>query len=248
MTFDHRWRGLLWLAPLTIVLGGAPAAAEWGFQVPAGWVDLSAGHPAPPGMPERELALARGAQAYAVDPASAANGYSESMAARVIAAPMVADEAGIAPFLTSYAQGVHAATPEARLEVVEQGIVEIQGVPAMRLVTNLTGPRKQLRMLIYVLPGGSSTAAVAYTADPGVYARYLPLFEANARAVQGVARAPLAARVGHWLQGTWLGELSPHDREALFGGFGKLAGLVIVMVLFGLVRRRRKRAADAGIP
>jgi hypothetical protein len=61
------------------------------------------------------------------------------------------------------------------------------------------------------------------------------------------ARAPLAARVGHWLQGTWLGELSPHDREALFGGFGKLAGLVVVMVLFGLVRRR-KRAAEAGTP
>jgi len=59
MTFDHRWRGLLWLAPLTIVLGGALAAAEWRFQVPTGWVDLSAGNPVPPGMPASELALAQ---------------------------------------------------------------------------------------------------------------------------------------------------------------------------------------------
>jgi hypothetical protein len=246
MTFHH-WRGLLWLAPFMIVLGGAPAAAEWGFQVPAGWVDLSPGKPAPPGMPAREVALARGCQAYAVDPASAGNGYSETMVARVLPAPMVADEAGIAPFLTSYAQGVHAATPEARVAFVEQGIVEIQGVPAMRVVADLTGPRKKLRMLVYVLPGGDSTATIAYTADPRAYARYLPLFEANIRTVQGVARAPLGARMGHWLQGTWLGDLSPHDREALFGGFGKVAGVAVVLVLFGLVRRRR-RAAGSGTP
>jgi hypothetical protein len=246
MTFDH-WRGLLWLAPLTIVLGGAPAVAEWHFQVPAGWVDLATGKHAPPGMPAREVALARGCQAYAVDPASAGDGYSETMAARVMPAPMVADEGGIAPFLTSYAQGVHRASPGAQLAILEQGIVEIQGVPAMRVVANLTGPRKQIRMLVYAIPGGDSTAAIAYTADPRDYARYLPLFEANVRAVQGVARAPLGARVGHWLQGTWLGDLSPHDREALLGGLGKGAGLVIVMVLFGLARRR-KRAAGSGTP
>lgn len=242
MTF-HQWRGLLWLAPFAIVLGGAPAAAEWGFQVPGGWVDLSGGKPAPPGMPAHEVAMARSCQAYAVDPASADNGYAESMFAKVAPAPMVADEAGFAPFMTSYAQGVHNSAPEAQLAFVEQGIVEIQGVPAMRLVANLTAPRKQVRMLVYVLPGGDSTAMVAYTADPRVYDRYLPLFEANVRAVQGVASAPLLARVRHWLQGTWLGDLSPHDRDALFSGTGKLVGFVIVMVLFGLVRRRRRAAS-----
>jgi len=237
------WRGLLWLAPFAIVLGGAPAAAEWGFQVPAGWVDLSGGKPAPPGMPEHEVTMARSCQAYAVDPASADNGYAESMFAKVAPVPMVADEAGFAPFMTSFAQSAHATAPGGRLAFAERGIVEIQGVPAMRLVADMTGPRKQLRMLVYVLPGGDSTAVIAYTADPRAYERYLPLFEANVRAVQGVARAPLRARVGHWLQGTWLGDLSPHDREALFGGFGKLVGLVIVMVLFGLVRRRRRAAS-----
>jgi hypothetical protein len=194
-------------------------------------------------MPARDVALARGSQAYAFDPASAGNGYPQSMAARVLPVSMVADEAGIAPFLTSFAQGVHATTPDARLAFVEQGIVEVQGVPAMRVAATLTGPRKQLRMLVYVIPGGDSTAMIAYTADPRVYERYLPLFEANARAVQGVAWVPLRARVGHWLQGTWLGDLSPHDREALFSGIGKLVGLVIVMVLFGLVRRRRRAAS-----
>ena len=242
----HNWRGLLWLAPFAIVLGGAPAAAEWGFQVPTGWVDLSAGKPAPPGMAEHEVAMARSCQAYAVDPASADNGYAESMFAKVAPVPMVADEAGFAPFKTSFAQSAHSAAPEGRLAFVEQGIVEIQGVPAMRVVADMTGPHKQLRMLVYVLPGGDSTAVIAYTADPRVYDRYLPLFEANVRTVQGVARAPLQARVGHWLQGTWLGDLSPHDRDALFGGVGKLVGLVIVMVLFGLVRRRRR--ATSGTP
>jgi hypothetical protein len=145
--------------------------------------------------------------------------------------------------MTSFAQSAHSTAPGARLAFVEQGIVEIQGVPAMRVVADLTGPRKQLRMLVYMLPGGDTTAMIAYTADPRVYDRYLPLFEANVRAVQGVARAPLLARVRHWLQGTWLGDLSPHDREALFGGFGKLVGLVVVMVLFGLVRRRRRAAS-----
>jgi len=245
MRLDH-WRGLVWLAPFVIVLGGAPAAAEWGFQVPAGWVDLSGGKPAPPGMAASEVAMARSCQAYAVDPESAGNGYAESMFAKVVPVAIVADEAGFAPFMTSFAQSVHASAPAARLAFAEQGIVEIQGVPAMRLVANLTGPRKQLRMLVYVLPGGDSTAMVAYTADPRVYERFLPLFEANVRAIQGVASAPLLARVGHWLRGTWVGDLSPHDRDALFTGFGRLAGLVVVMVLFGLVRRRRKRAPGPG--
>lgn len=244
MTFHH-WRGLLWLAPFAIVLGGAPAAAEWGFQVPAGWVDLSGGKPAPPGMQENEVAMARSCQAYAVDPASADDGYAESMFAKVAPLPMVADEAGFAPFKTSFAQSVHATAPAGQLAFVEQGIVEIQGVPAMRVVADLAGPGKQLRMLVYVLPGGDSTAMIAYTADPRLYDRYLPLFEANVRTVQGVAMAPLLARVRHWLQGTWLGDLSPHDREALFGGFGKLMGLIVVMVLFGLARRRR---AASGTP
>jgi hypothetical protein len=53
--------------------------------------------------------------------------------------------------------------------------------------------------------------------------------------------------VGHWLQGTWLGDLSPHDRDALFTGFGKVFGVAVVLVLFGLVRRRR-RAAGSGTP
>lgn len=245
MTFHH-WRGLLWLAPFAIVLGGAPAAAEWGFQVPAGWMDLSGGKPAPPGLPEHEVAMARSCQAYAIDPASADDGYAESMFAKVAPMPMVADEAGFAPFMTSFAQSAHSAAPGGRLAFVEQGIVEIQGVPAMRLVADMTGPRKQLRMLVYVLPGGDSTAVIAYTADPRTYGRYLPFFEANVRAVQGVARAPLLARVGHWLQRTWLGDLSPHDRDALFSGIGKLVGLVVVMVLFGLVRRRRR--ATSGTP
>jgi hypothetical protein len=58
-------------------------------------VDLSAGNPALPGMPAREVAMARGCSVYAVDPASAGDGYSETMVARVIRAPMVADEGGI---------------------------------------------------------------------------------------------------------------------------------------------------------
>jgi hypothetical protein len=245
MAFDH-WRGLLWLAPLTIVLGGAPAAAEWHFQIPAGWVDLAAGKLAPPGMPAREVALAHGCQIYAVDPASAGDGYSETIVAKVMPEPLVVDAEGLGTYLTGYLQTVQRGWPKARVEIVEQGIVEVQGVPAMRVVADLTGPRRQqLRMLTYVIPGGDSTAAIAYTADPRAYARYLPLFEANLGAVQGVARAPLVARVGHWLRGTWVGDLSPHDREALFTGFGKLAGLVIVMVLFGLARRR-KQAAGSG--
>ncbi|HXO26010.1 MAG TPA: hypothetical protein VOA80_01570 [Thermoanaerobaculia bacterium] len=246
MRLDH-WRGLLWLAPFAIVLGGAPAAADWGFQVPAGWVDLSGGKPAPPGMPAHEVAMARGCQAYAVDPASADNGYAEGMFAKVAPMPMVADEAGFAPFMTSFAQSVHSTAPATRLAFVEKGIVEIQGVPAMRVVADLTRPGKQLRMLVYMLPGGDTTAVITYTADPRVYDRYLPLFEANVRAVQGVARPPLLARVRHWLQGTWLGDLSPHDRDALFTGFGKVFGVAVVLVLFGLARRR-KRAASSGTP
>ncbi|HEY6323623.1 MAG TPA: hypothetical protein VJA16_18945 [Thermoanaerobaculia bacterium] len=59
MTFDH-WRGLLWLAPFAIVLGGAPAAAEWGFQVPAGWVDLWTGKFALFGLVRRRRRAASG--------------------------------------------------------------------------------------------------------------------------------------------------------------------------------------------
>lgn len=238
MRFDPR-RGLVWLAPLLTVLGGAPAAAEWSFQIPAGWVDLSPGKPVPPGIPVPEVARSGACRAYAVDPAGARDGYRESMAAFVLPAPVVVDEADFGQILTGLEKGVHRTAPNARVSIVEQGIVEIQGVPSIRVVAEATAPDRHLRLMQYVIPGGNTTATVAYTADASAFARYLPVFEANARTVQGAAIAPLGARVGHWLRGTWLGDLSPHDRDAIFRGVGELTGFIVVLVLFRLVQKRR---------
>jgi len=239
MTLDYR-RALLWLAPLAMVLGGAPAAAEWRFQIPAGWVDLAGGKAAPPGMRAGEVAQAAAYQVYAVDPASADHGYPETMVAKIVPQAMVPDEKALGPFIDGFTRGVHRTAPGAQVSIVEQGIVEIQGVKAIRVVAEVTGTRKRLRTLQYALPGGDSTAVISYSADASAFARYLPIFEANVRAVQGAAQPPLRLRVGSWLRGTWVGDLSPDDREALFKGGGQLAGIVIVLVLFRLVRRRRQ--------
>jgi hypothetical protein len=242
MTLAFR-RGLLGLAPLAIVLGGAPAAADWNFPIPTGWADLSPGKPAPPSVPESAVAAAHLYHTYAIDLAGASNGYAENFSVQLLPRAMVADEASLRDFLTAFAQTTHRDMPGAQLSVVEQGIVEIQGVPSLRVVADVTIPHLQLRVLQYVIPGGDSTAWITYSAASGAYARYLPVFEANARATQGAATAPLAARASHWMRGSFLGDLSDEDRKKLFGAVGSVVGFTVAMVLYNLVRRRKQASS-----
>jgi hypothetical protein len=220
---------------------GAVAHRAWRHSgSPAGWLDLSAGRPAPSDLPAHDLAVAAASQAYAVDPATAATGYSTTMMAKVVPQALVPDEKTLGEVITGFAQGIHAQSPDAGLSIVERGIVDLQGVPAMRIVADLTSPRKRLRLVQFVVPGGDSTAVLVYTAAPQAFARNLSLFEANARTVEGAGAAPFGAQVGHWLGGTWLGDLKPEDRTTLFKGVGEVLGIVVFVILARVLQRRKR--------
>jgi hypothetical protein len=237
---SHFRRGQIWLAPLFIALGGAPAAAEWHFPIPTGWVDLSPGKPAPPNVPENAVAAAHLYHTYAIDLAGASNGYAENFSVQVLPRATVADEASLREFLVAAAEITHRDMPTAHLSVVEQGIVEIQGVPSLRVVADLTVPHLELRLLQYLIPGGETTAWVTYSATPSAFPRYLPVFEANAHAAQGAGTAPLRTKMGHWVRGSFLGDLSPEDRKSVFGAVGWVVGLSVAILLYRLTRRRKE--------
>ncbi len=239
MTF-HLRRVLLWLAPLVIALGGAPAAAEWHFPIPAGWIDLSPGKEAPPSVPQGAVAAAHLYQTYAIDLAGATDGYAANFSVQVLHRATVADEASMRDFTHAATETTHRDLPQAQLEVVEQGIVDIQGVPSLRVVANLSVPGLKLRLLQYLIPGGDTSAWVTYSATPGAFPRYLPLFEANAHAVQGAATASLGTKVVHWMKGSFLGDLSDEDRKKLFGGVGWVVGIGVAGLLYRLTRRRKQ--------
>jgi hypothetical protein len=240
----HLVRCLLWAGSAATILGGAPAAAQWHFEVPAGWVDLTTGHAAPRDLPPDLIEAAAHSQACAVDPASAGEGYRERMEAQIIPVAMVVDERALAPYISGYSKGLHRTDPAARLEIVEQGIVQVQGVPAIRIVADLSESKRHLRVLQYLIPGADSSASIAYFADPHAYGRYLPLFEANVRKIQGAAQPAASARLRNWLRETWLGQLDASEIQGFFQILGTVIG-ISVFVAFAAARRKRQASRAA---
>lgn len=223
----------------------APAiAAEWHFAVPPGWVDLSPGQPLPAELPAEVTAAVHSGlyKAFAMDLHPANGGFKENLTAVVNPRALVADEGLLRKYVELLPAQAGREIPGANAGVLEQGIVSIQGVPSLRLVVAvIREDGSKLRMLQYIIPGGETSAALTYTSTAAAFPEHLPIFEAAARATQGAMPAPALARLRQRLLESWLGDLSPDDREKIFGGGGKLVGFVVAITLVTLVQRRIKR-------
>ena len=227
-----------WLVVMLGLVAGRAAEAQvsvppFTFQVPAGWVNLSPGAPETnfAGLPPAIVAQARQLRFMAMDLAGAGDGFAENVNLQLVSCtgrftPELMDQvASQAP-----AQ-IQRMAPGSRFQIIEKGVLSVGGVMAGRMVFDLDlagGP--SMRQLQYQLPAGSQCAILTYSSTPGDFARYLPMFEAAARATTGLSEPPsralgLFSRIG----GAGL-------RGALIGG---IAGCVAALVV-ALMRKKKK--------
>jgi hypothetical protein len=228
-----------WLGVALLLLAGPPAGAQvkappFTFQVPAGWVNLSPGAPEENfrGLPPALLAQARKVHFMAMDMAGAHDGFAENVNANIVdcmgrfTPELMEKVAGMAPL------EIQRLAPGSRVRIIEKGLVDLQGVKAGRMVFDCTlagGP--SMRQLQYHVPGGRRCAILTFSSTPGEFSRYLPVFEAAARAIGGVAEPPAQA-----------GFLARIGKSALRGALiGGIAGGLAVL-LVGLLRRKKRRS------
>ncbi len=224
------------LATLLSLLA-APARGEtvtvspFSFELPPGWLNLSPG--APPenfrGLPQAVIERARATAVTALDIAGAGDGFAENLNVVIARCPGRFNDALMEKIVAEAPKSIAREAPGASFQLVERGVTPIAGVNAGRLVYDLTLGAQKLRQLQLHLPAGRVCAIATYTATPETFARYLPVFEASARATRGLAEPPEA-------EGFFARILRSAGRGALIGGIaGGLAAL-----LFGLLRRFRK--------
>jgi hypothetical protein len=234
------------------LLGGAcpataadPApAAGWHFAIPSGWADLSPGQPLPESLPPQVKSLAQSGRyaALAIDIQGASGGFAENLNAVLEHHPLVANPASLERYVASVPSQAEREVQEAEVGVLEKSIVPIGGVPSFRVLIAIhQADGKDLRMLRYVIPGGSDTAALTFTATAAAYPKYLPAFEAAAQATTGAKEAPFLIRTGNQLLGGLLGNMSAEDRDKIFTLGGRILGLAVALALIGLYQRAKKR-------
>jgi hypothetical protein len=110
---------------------------------------------------------------------------------------------------------------------VEAKLVQLNGVTCGRIVGDIAIGDLAVRQVQYLLPRGEQPAAcIKYSADRERFSTYEPIFDAAARATEGIAATPSPfARVGR-----------SAVRGAIFGGIAA----AIAVPIFALLRRRRK--------
>ncbi len=176
------------LVSLFILLAGtaAPASSDdLHFEIPPGWLDLSPGAPEKnfAGIPAEMARLARASRfaAAAFDLAGAQNGYASNFT------DLVTDET--TRIGESDVQKVaDALVPEtAKGQSSERGRIQIGSVGCLRAVFDSDQQGHPLRHLVYVMPAGSRTAILTFTARREAFDRYLAAFERVAHATQGLS-------------------------------------------------------------
>ncbi|MFZ5784813.1 MAG: hypothetical protein ACOY3Y_00090 [Acidobacteriota bacterium] len=225
--------------PLLALLLAAPARGEtvtaspFRFELPAGWLNLSRG--APPenfrGLPQAVIERARATAVTALDVAGAGDGFAENLNVVITRCPGRFDDALLEKIVAEAPRSIAREAPGASFQLVERGVTSIGGVNAGRLVYDLTLGAQKLRQLQLHLPSGRLCAIATYTATPETFARYLPIFEASARATGGLAEPPEEGFLARILRSA--------GRGALIGGIAGGLGAL----LFGLLRRRKRGAA-----
>jgi hypothetical protein len=231
----------LLLSTFLLLAVTVPARAELQFTIPDGWADLSPGKPIPAGVPESVSAVTQsGTYAlYAMDLGGAKkDNFAENMNVIVRQRPLVADARTLQQLVASLPAQAAQEVPGAKLTVLEQSVVPVAGVPALRVVLELANDESTMRTLEYMISGGDSTAQVSYSSSPAEFARYLPIFEAAVQKTTGVAAPPLGARLGSKLLATGM---SAEDAQTWLVLGGRVLGVVVFVLVFTLLARRSKR-------
>ncbi len=214
---------------LVALLFAAPAHAQvhvspFTFQIPPGWLNLSPG--APPenfrGLPPQVVEQARGVPFLAMDVAGGADGFAENVNLVLVGCP-----AGGYSQKTMEALARHPELKQQGMTIREASTLQVGGLTAGRLLTEMSSGGVRVWQAQYHLPGGTRCAILTYSSTPEAFARYLPTFEAAARATTGLATPP-----GGFLSRIGSGAL----RGALIGG---VAG-AIATLLFALFRKKKK--------
>jgi hypothetical protein len=198
------------------------------FQVPPGWVDLSPGAPQenfsrlPPQVVKQ---IREGNFAfYAADIDHATDGFMENVNASVDHGTEPVTQKLVDEMAAHMGDEVAKQAPDVKLTVLEKNVVDLRGVPAGRLVIELSGAMRT-KQVQYLLPGVDGHAVLTYSTTPEDFARYQPIFDAAAIATGGVAEPPSSlSKIG---RSAW--------RGALIGGL-----VALVMIVAGLLAKRRK--------
>jgi hypothetical protein len=172
--------GALALAPGT-------RAAELGFPVPAGWLDVS------PTAPDENFArlpaeLARtlrggSFRVFAFDLAHASNGFTPSLNVVAIPRTLRVTSSNREEAVREVFAGLQQEIPTARL--VESGILSVSGVNALRMVYDSDVGGRALRQMALVVPGKPQSAVVTYAALRTQFDALRPAFEAHAASITG---------------------------------------------------------------
>jgi hypothetical protein len=191
----HRRGGLaIGLLPLLASANASAGPGGFTFTPPTGWVDVSRGAPE---AQRRKAPPALRAQAdnpiitfLAMDPEHWDDGFIENMNVVVQtgknALPSTPD------VLAEVAKAAAAEAAKAGLtyRTTNVEVTKVAGVNVGRLTADLTGPGVAAKQVQYMIPGDRSEAMLTYTAAPGSFARYAPLFEASAQATLGAVEPP----------------------------------------------------------
>lgn len=226
-------------AVIILMLGG-PSHAEWHFAIPDGWVDVSPGAEIPPNVPEELAILAQSGifHTYAIDLGSARNdGFAENLNAIVQERPLVVDSDSLEQWLASIPGQAAREVQGARVTFVEQSIGSIAGLPALRVVFDLQSPGLEMRSLQYLIPGGSTTAQLTYSASPVEFASFLPVFEAAAQRTEGAAPPPTVFAVGQALAAK--SGLSGEDWANVLRYGGKMLGAALGFLIVSVFLRKK---------
>ena len=161
------------------------------FAAPEGWLDLSPGAPAERfrGIPEALVSQARSGrfEAVAAEPAEAGEPVTQTFNARLRPGSLRVDAKAVLAVASALQGALRSAGPEVRS--TDAGIVEIGGVPSIRVEARLEAAGLVARNVVYSVPMGRRTAVLTYSCAEHAWARCASAVERSARATAG-ARAP----------------------------------------------------------
>jgi hypothetical protein len=206
------------------------------FKIPDNWLDLSPTAPeanfkqAPPQV---EAMIKNGNYAlFAFDPKKFGTGFAENFNVVSVKSPMPKVDAATAKRLSEETRDYIVRTmPGSTYQVNEVGIVELEGVPCARWIADGSFSGVHVRQLVYAVPSGGEHAILTYSSTPTDFAKYLPLFDASAKATRGV-KPPTGGLLSRNLGSAAL-------KGAIIGGLA--AALTVAVLILVAVGRRKKQ-------
>jgi hypothetical protein len=213
---------------LALPARAAGPTGDFQFVLPPGWRDIGPGSAQiADGIPQAVMldAISGKYIAYYVDPRN-----TESVRASFNAVSVPQTGRITAKELEQNRQGfIDAAAKQGlTMTIVESGVVEIAGVPAARLMSDVTQGQQRTRLLQYIIPGRRNSVALTYACPPEDFESYRDVFETAAAMTKGAYKSGGFDWPQFWIAG-------------LAGGLGAL--------LLGLVHKLRGGGpAQAHVP